>query len=183
MQVVERELVVIAAADARGQDPTYTRSAHSVDLARPKALAQRPQVPPSKSLAIATRDDARDRFRLALITLEENHTSTPVTMADAVPAKPTQDLVLAVFLHGFKGGADTSVGSMCESQPRETRISYSHRNGRYSFAAFPNRLQNTMMARGIGFEPVVYPPYDTRGELIVAGQSLSAVAAFTERIA
>ncbi|GAA5954406.1 hypothetical protein JCM8115_004578 [Rhodotorula mucilaginosa] len=64
-------------------------------------------------------------------------------MADAVPAKPTQDLVLAVFLHGFKGGADT-------------------------FAAFPNRLQNTMMARGIGFEPVVYPPYDTRGELIVA---------------
>ncbi len=41
---------------------------------------------------------------------------------------------------------------------------------RYSFAAFPNRLQNTMLARGIGFEPVVYPPYDTRGELTVAGQ-------------
>ena len=93
-------------------------------------------------------------------------------MADAVPAKPTQDLVLAVFLHGFKGGADTSVGSMCESQSRETWVGYSHRGARYSFAAFPNRLQNTMMARGIGFEPVVYPPYDTRGELIVAGQSL-----------
>lgn len=41
----------------------------------------------------------------------------------------------------------------------------------YSFAAFPNRLQNTLTARGIAFEPVVYPPYDTRGELIVAGES------------
>lgn len=43
-------------------------------------------------------------------------------MADAVPAKPSQDLVLAVFLHGFKGGADTSVGSLCESQSRETWV-------------------------------------------------------------
>ncbi|GAA5865777.1 hypothetical protein JCM3774_003088 [Rhodotorula dairenensis] len=64
-------------------------------------------------------------------------------MADTVRPTPSQDLVLAVFLHGFKGGADT-------------------------FAAFPNRLQNTLTARGIAFEPVVYPPYDTRGELIVA---------------
>ncbi|POY76015.1 A/B superfamily hydrolase [Rhodotorula taiwanensis] len=64
-------------------------------------------------------------------------------MTDSGKPSATDDLVLAVFLHGFKGGADT-------------------------FAAFPTRLQNTLTARGIAFEPVVYPPYDTRGELIVA---------------
>lgn len=90
-----------------------------------------------------------------------------------MPAKPAQDLVLAVFLHGFKGGADTSVGVRVTISCKVGSLTHINGDARYSFAAFPNRLQNTMMARGIGFEPVVYPPYDTRGELIVAGQSLS----------
>ncbi|BGP45523.1 hypothetical protein JCM10450v2_001342 [Rhodotorula kratochvilovae] len=53
------------------------------------------------------------------------------------------ELVLAVFLHGFKGGADT-------------------------FGEFPQRLQAILAAVGIAFDPVVYPAYDTRGELVTA---------------
>ncbi|GAA5885174.1 hypothetical protein JCM6882_007261 [Rhodosporidiobolus microsporus] len=56
---------------------------------------------------------------------------------------PPPELVLAVFLHGFKGGAGT-------------------------FAQFPERLQALLRASGIELEPVVYPPYDTRGELVTA---------------
>ncbi|GAA6041294.1 hypothetical protein JCM8097_001321 [Rhodosporidiobolus ruineniae] len=59
------------------------------------------------------------------------------------PSTPPPELILAVFLHGFKGGADT-------------------------FAQFPERLQVLLGASGILVEPVVYPAYDTRGELVVA---------------
>ncbi|GAA6047729.1 hypothetical protein JCM3770_001748 [Rhodotorula araucariae] len=53
------------------------------------------------------------------------------------------ELVIAVFLHGFKGGADT-------------------------FGDFPQRLQAMLAPVGIAFDPVVYPAYDTRGELVTA---------------
>ncbi|GAA6062581.1 hypothetical protein JCM10212_004176 [Sporobolomyces blumeae] len=56
---------------------------------------------------------------------------------------PARELILAVFVHGFKGGADT-------------------------FADFPQRLQAILTPCGIEFVPVVYPPFDTRGELKVA---------------
>ncbi|GAA5961633.1 hypothetical protein JCM3765_002658 [Sporobolomyces pararoseus] len=55
----------------------------------------------------------------------------------------TQELVLGVFVHGFKGGSDT-------------------------FADFPQRLQAILKPCGIEFEPIVYPAFDTRGELRVA---------------
>ncbi|GAA5868229.1 hypothetical protein JCM8547_002284 [Rhodosporidiobolus lusitaniae] len=58
-------------------------------------------------------------------------------------SSPPPELILGVFLHGFKGGADT-------------------------FAHFPERLQVLLKAGGVEFEPVVYPPYDTRGELVMA---------------
>ncbi|GAA6006176.1 hypothetical protein JCM10207_000551 [Rhodosporidiobolus poonsookiae] len=51
------------------------------------------------------------------------------------------ELVLGVFIHGFKGGADT-------------------------FADFPQRLQ--VILEPLCFEPVVYPPFDTRGQLVTA---------------
>ena len=44
---------------------------------------------------------------------------------------------------------------------------------RYSFADFPQRIRAILDPSGIGFEPVVYPPFDTRGELRVAGELLS----------
>ncbi|GAA5929111.1 hypothetical protein JCM3775_006738 [Rhodotorula graminis] len=53
------------------------------------------------------------------------------------------ELVVGVFLHGFKGGADT-------------------------FAEFPMRLQAILEPVGIALDPVVYPAYDTRGELVTA---------------
>ncbi|BGP18978.1 hypothetical protein JCM10213_002602 [Rhodosporidiobolus nylandii] len=56
---------------------------------------------------------------------------------------PPPELVLSVFVHGFKGGADT-------------------------FAQFPERLQTILTASGILLEPVVYPAFDTRGELRTA---------------
>ncbi|GAA5976681.1 hypothetical protein JCM5350_006719 [Sporobolomyces pararoseus] len=55
----------------------------------------------------------------------------------------TRELVLGVFVHGFKGGSDT-------------------------FSDFPQRLQAILKPCGIEFEPIVYPPFDTRGELKVA---------------
>ncbi|BGP05328.1 hypothetical protein JCM10049v2_001133 [Rhodotorula toruloides] len=54
-----------------------------------------------------------------------------------------RELVVCVFLHGFKGGADT-------------------------FLTFPDRLVNILSPCGIALEPLVYPPYDTRGELVTA---------------
>ncbi|GAA5829159.1 hypothetical protein JCM11251_004145 [Rhodosporidiobolus azoricus] len=69
---------------------------------------------------------------------------------------PPPELVLAVFLHGFKGGADT-------------------------FAQFPDRLRALLLAAGVEFEPVVYPAYDTRGELVVAVDN--HVAWLTELVA
>ncbi|GAA5875329.1 hypothetical protein JCM1840_001931 [Sporobolomyces johnsonii] len=56
---------------------------------------------------------------------------------------PAPELVLAVFLHGFKGNSDT-------------------------FADFPHRLQHVLTQSGIDLQPVVYPSYDTRGELVTA---------------
>ncbi|GAA6024825.1 hypothetical protein JCM11491_005665 [Sporobolomyces phaffii] len=55
----------------------------------------------------------------------------------------SQELVLGVFVHGFKGGSDT-------------------------FAGFPQRIEAILSPCGIEFEPVVYPPFDTRGDLRVA---------------
>ncbi|TNY20065.1 hypothetical protein DMC30DRAFT_273263 [Rhodotorula diobovata] len=61
-----------------------------------------------------------------------------------MPAPPIPpELVVAVFLHGFKGGADT-------------------------FADLPQRLQAILEPVGVAFDPVVYPAYDTRGELHTA---------------
>ncbi|GAA5907317.1 hypothetical protein JCM8208_007153 [Rhodotorula glutinis] len=61
-----------------------------------------------------------------------------------MPSPPIPpELVVGVFLHGFKGGADT-------------------------FAEFPLRLQAILEPVGIALDPVVYPPYDTRGELVTA---------------
>lgn len=40
---------------------------------------------------------------------------------------------------------------------------------RDSFLTFPDRLVNILSPCGIALEPVVYPPYDTRGELVTAG--------------
>ncbi|GAA5998020.1 uncharacterized protein JCM10292_002266 [Rhodotorula paludigena] len=60
-------------------------------------------------------------------------------MAQAAP----QELVIAVLVHGFKGGADT-------------------------FGSFPARVQAILEPCGILLEPIVYPAYDTRGELITA---------------
>ncbi|CEQ39247.1 SPOSA6832_00751 [Sporobolomyces salmonicolor] len=56
---------------------------------------------------------------------------------------PAPELVLAVFLHGFKGNSDT-------------------------FADFPQRLQHVLTQSGIDLQPIVYPSYDTRGELVTA---------------
>ncbi|GAA5973312.1 hypothetical protein JCM11641_003067 [Rhodosporidiobolus odoratus] len=69
---------------------------------------------------------------------------------------PPPELVLAVFVHGFKGGEDT-------------------------FADFPERIQTLLDASGILVEPVVYPPYDTRGELRAA--VASHVAWLTQLVA
>ncbi|KAM0749837.1 hypothetical protein T439DRAFT_290110 [Meredithblackwellia eburnea MCA 4105] len=59
------------------------------------------------------------------------------------------ELVLLVFLHGFKGGADT-------------------------FDAFPERithiLSQTYPSNLFTFKHVLYPPYQTRGELVQAVQ-------------
>ncbi|GAA5908890.1 esterase/lipase family protein [Sporobolomyces salmoneus] len=55
----------------------------------------------------------------------------------------SRELVIGTFVHGFKGGSDT-------------------------FADFPQRLRAILAPSGIEFEPVVYPPFDTRGELRVA---------------
>jgi hypothetical protein len=66
-----------------------------------------------------------------------------------------QELILGVFLHGFKGGADT-------------------------FASFPERLQVLLDASSILFEPVVYPAYDTRGELVTAGALFPFLSATLE---
>ncbi|SCV72762.1 BQ2448_4299 [Microbotryum intermedium] len=58
---------------------------------------------------------------------------------------PPNELLLLVFLHGFKGGADT-------------------------FAAFPDRLRHNLEQTEprCEIQSHVYPPYDTRGELTVA---------------
>ncbi|GAA5870781.1 hypothetical protein JCM16303_001584 [Sporobolomyces ruberrimus] len=61
----------------------------------------------------------------------------------ASTSNATTELVLGVFVHGFKGGSDT-------------------------FAEFPQRIQAILAPCGIEFEPVVYPAFDTRGELRVA---------------
>lgn len=56
-----------------------------------------------------------------------------------------EELLLLVLLHGFKGGADT-------------------------FAAFPDRVVHTLSVSQprVQVQAIVYPPYDTRGELITA---------------
>ncbi|GAA5924635.1 esterase/lipase family protein [Sporobolomyces koalae] len=59
------------------------------------------------------------------------------------PSSQAPELVVGVFVHGFKGGADT-------------------------FADFPQRIQAILEPCGIEFDPVVYPAFDTRGELKVA---------------
>lgn len=60
---------------------------------------------------------------------------------------PPEELLLLVFLHGFKGGADT-------------------------FGEFPARVQHILSQAQprVEVQAVVYPPYDTRGELVTAGE-------------
>lgn len=49
-------------------------------------------------------------------------------------------------------------------------------NASCRFAEFPQRIQAILAPCGIEFEPVVYPAFDTRGELRVAGKSLIPVS-------
>ncbi|KAM0792888.1 hypothetical protein ACM66B_002650 [Microbotryomycetes sp. NB124-2] len=55
------------------------------------------------------------------------------------------ELLLLVFVHGFKGGADT-------------------------FGAFPERVGHILSQSQptVDVQPIVYPPFDTRGELVAA---------------
>ncbi|KAK4049387.1 hypothetical protein OIV83_004120 [Microbotryomycetes sp. JL201] len=55
------------------------------------------------------------------------------------------ELLLLVFVHGFKGGADT-------------------------FGAFPERVGHILSQSqpAVDVQPIVYPPFDTRGELVAA---------------
>ncbi|KAK4056338.1 hypothetical protein OIO90_002782 [Microbotryomycetes sp. JL221] len=55
------------------------------------------------------------------------------------------ELLLLIFVHGFKGGADT-------------------------FGAFPERVGHILRESqpNVDVQPIVYPPFDTRGELAAA---------------
>lgn len=108
-----------AESSVRSRPPTAPLT-WSSRLARRRSLSNCKFRP--ASLRLSQRRPALSIDSLSDLT---SHLSKPTrlhraAMAEAVPAKPSEDLVLGVFLHGFKGGADTSVGSVCESQSRET---------------------------------------------------------------
>lgn len=88
-------------------------------------------------------------------------------------ASTAPELVLAIFVHGFKGGSDTYVLHPSLSILKVPRHSAKmmRSNSINRFSDFPERLRAILAPCGIEFEPVVYPAFDTRGELRVAGKN------------
>lgn len=69
-----------------------------------------------------------------------------LSQLDSHAQRGTKGLLLLVFIHGFKGSAETT------------------------FEDFPNRLTHVLQEThtGLRVKPVIYPTYDTRGSLAVA---------------
>lgn len=94
--------------------------------------------------------------------------SDPTTQNDWRARKMRNELLLLVFVHGFKGGGQStccSIRAVADARPSIVLPAD-------TFGAFPDRITHilTESQPDVEVQPIVYPPFDTRGELIVAGE-------------
>ncbi|EPQ28346.1 uncharacterized protein PFL1_04173 [Pseudozyma flocculosa PF-1] len=120
---------------AASQQPAYTQA----QPPQPPQPPPQPQ-PPSPPQPGTTHDDAID------IDIDPATTAIPDPRVHSTGLEGKNQMLLLVFIHGFKGSSDTT------------------------FEDFPSRLAHMLAETypGLQVEPIVYPTYDTRGSLSAA---------------